>query len=60
MHGADTLLIIPTYMSRVGHNDIYTPYMTVYLVISLSKIPYMHRLYMVLANPIYVSSHFIC
>jgi hypothetical protein len=25
--------------------------MTVYLVISLPKIPYMHRIYMVLANP---------
>ena len=30
-----------------------TPYMTVYLVISLSKIPYIHRIYMVLANPTY-------
>jgi len=27
--------------------------MTVYLVISLPKIPYIHRIYMVLANPIY-------
>ena len=27
--------------------------MTVYLVISLSKIPYLHRFYMVLANPTY-------
>jgi len=26
-------------------------YMTVYLVISLPKIPYIHRIYMVLANP---------
>ena len=40
-------------MSRVGQNRIYTPYMTVYLVISLSKIPYIHRIYMVLANPTY-------
>jgi len=31
----------------------YTPYMTVYLVNSLLKIPYIHRIYMVLANPIY-------
>jgi hypothetical protein len=29
--------------------------MTVYLVISLPKIPYMHRIYMVLANPTHVS-----
>ena len=36
---------------RVGQNRIYTPYMTVYLVISLTKIPYTHRIYMVLANP---------
>ena len=35
---------------RVGQNRIYTPYMTVYLVISLPKIPYIHRIYMVLAN----------
>jgi hypothetical protein len=38
-------------MSRVGQNLIYTPYMTIYLVISLPKIPYIHRIYMVLANP---------
>jgi hypothetical protein len=38
-------------MSRVGQNRINTPYMTVYLVISLPKIPYTHRIYMVLANP---------
>jgi len=29
--------------------------MTVYLVISLPKIPCIHRIYMVLANPIYTS-----
>ena len=38
-------------MCRVGQNRIYTPYMTVYLVISLPKIPYVNRIYMVLANP---------
>jgi hypothetical protein len=37
---------------RVGQNRIITPYMTVYLVISLPKIPYTHRIYMVLAKPI--------
>jgi hypothetical protein len=40
-------------ITRVGQNRIYTPYMTVYLVISLPKIPYIHRIYMVLANPTY-------
>jgi len=38
---------------RVGQNRIYAPYMTVYLVISLPKIPYIHRIYMVLAKPTY-------
>jgi hypothetical protein len=36
---------------RVGQNRIYTPYMTVYMVISLPKMPYTHRIYIVLANP---------
>ena len=43
------------YIFRVGQNRIYTPYMTVYLVISLPKIPYVDRVYMVLANPIHIS-----
>jgi hypothetical protein len=30
---------------RVGQNRVYTPYMTVYLVSSRPKIPYMHRIY---------------
>jgi len=38
-------------MHRVGQNRIYTPYMTEYSVISLPKIPYIHRAYMVLADP---------
>ena len=38
-------------ITRVGQNRIYTPCMTVYLVISLPKIPYLSRIYMVLANP---------
>ena len=38
---------------RVGQNRIYTPYMTVYFVISLPEVPYIHRIYMVLANPRY-------
>ena len=36
---------------RVGQNRIYTPYMTVYFVFSLPKVPHIHRIYMVLANP---------
>jgi hypothetical protein len=31
--------------------------MIVYLVISLPKIPYMHCIYMVLANPTYIPFH---
>jgi hypothetical protein len=41
-------------MHRVGQNRIYAPYMTVYLVISLPKTPYTHRIYRVLANPTHV------
>jgi len=40
-------------MSRVGQNRIYSLYVLVYLVISLPKIPYIHRINMVLANPTY-------
>ena len=36
---------------RVGQNRIYTPYINVCMVISLPNIPYIHRIYMVLANP---------
>jgi hypothetical protein len=38
-------------MNRVGQNRIYTYIYTVHLVISKPKIPYVHRIYMVLANP---------
>jgi len=31
-----------THIYRVGQNRIYTPYMTVYLVLSLPKIPYIY------------------
>jgi len=46
-------------MLRVGQNRIYTPYMTVYLALSLPNIQYIHcayiyiYLYMVLATPTY-------
>ena len=39
---------------RVGQNRIYTPCMTVGLVISLPLLPCIHRIYMVLANPTHV------
>jgi len=39
-------------MRRVGQSRVYTPYMTIYLAVSLPKLPYMHRKYMVLANPL--------
>ena len=39
---------------RVGQNRKYMYKYTVYLVISKLKIPYVHRIYMVLANPIHV------
>jgi hypothetical protein len=45
---------------RVGQNGIYAPYMIVYLVISLPKIPYKHRTYMVLANPTYIQLVYDC
>ena len=35
----------------VGQNRIYTSHMTVCMVILLPKTPYIHRIYMVLANP---------
>jgi hypothetical protein len=38
-------------MSRVGQNRIYTPYMTVYSVISLPNLLYIYCIHMVLANP---------
>jgi len=43
------------HMIRVRQTRTYAPYMTVYLVISLPRIPYVHHVYMVLANPIHMS-----
>jgi len=37
-------------ISRAGQNRIYTPYMTVCLMNSLPKIPYIHHIYMVLGS----------
>ena len=41
------------FTSRVGQKRIYTLYMTIYKVILLPRIKYTHRIFMVLANPIY-------
>jgi len=42
-------------ITRVGHNRIYKPYDRIYMVISLPKIPYTHRVFMVLANPTHIA-----
>jgi hypothetical protein len=41
VHGLRYLAIV----CKVGQNRIYAQYMTVYFVISLPKIPFMHRIY---------------
>ena len=38
-------------MPRVGQNRIYALYMTIYLVLSLPKTPYTHRIFRVRDNP---------
>jgi len=43
------VLLLPpqkSHMHRVGQNRMCTPYMTVYLVISLPKLLCIHRIYM--------------
>ena len=50
---------MPAYI-RVGQNRIYTPHMTVYLVTSLPKIPCINSIYMVLANPTYITPSCPC
>jgi len=42
------------YIYRVRQDRIYPPYMTFYTIESLQKTPWMHRIYMVLANPRYI------
>jgi hypothetical protein len=41
----------PDKICRVGQNRMYRPFMTVCLVMYLPGIPYIHRVYMALANP---------
>ena len=50
--------IIKAQWSSVG--TVFTPYMIVYLVISLPKIPCMHRICMVLSNPTIVCCAGFC
>ena len=45
------LQVAPTHMQRVRQHRIYTLYMTMYLVISLPKLPYIQFNNMVLSNP---------
>ena len=42
---AEIFLSRYTVIYRVGQNRIFIPYMTVCMVISLLKIPYVHRIY---------------
>ena len=50
--GGPIFLPIGCQVCRVGQNRTYTPYIyPAYLVISLPKIPYIHRISMGLANP---------
>ena len=37
---------VPKYFSRVGQNRISAPYMTLCMMISLMKIPYVHWIYL--------------
>jgi len=49
----DTQIHVACTANRVGlARTVYAPYMTLYLVVSLPKIPYIHCIYLVLANPI--------
>jgi len=58
------LVYIHSYQSwwfyyRVGQSRTHLPYMTVYLVISLPNIPYIHRICIFPANPKHLTSHLI-
>ena len=47
----DSVHPLPLYLGLARTVYIYAQYMTVYLVISLPKTSYIHRIHMVLANP---------
>ena len=44
-------VLVVAHINRVGQNRIYTLYMALHSMQSLQTIPYIHRIYMVLANP---------
>ena len=50
-HSSQVMSRYTTLLCRVGQNRIDTPYMVVCMVMFLPKMPYIHRIYMVLANP---------
>jgi hypothetical protein len=61
LYEVKSVLLFSSYLiSRVGQNRICTYIYSVYLVISKPKIPYVHRIYMVLANPTHFPSPRIC
>jgi hypothetical protein len=43
-------------MCRVGQYRLYTPYTAVYLLISLPRKTFVHRVYMAMANPTYMTT----
>jgi len=43
--------ILPIHKSRAGQNRIHTPYLTVNLMVSMPKLPCIHRINEVLAKP---------
>ena len=51
----DRFVVAIVSLLGFGQNRIYAPYMTVYLVISLPRIPCMHHIHVVMANPTYCS-----
>jgi len=52
--GSSPKYLCVNHMCRVSLDRKYTPYMTVSLVISLPRMPYMHSICMFLDNPTYV------
>ena len=46
-HNRESLSACASPMCRVGQSRLITPYMTVYLVNPLLKLPYVHRIYII-------------
>jgi hypothetical protein len=49
------IFVLAWHMIRVGRNSIYAPYMTVYMMKSLPKLPYTHHIFIGSGqpNPVY-------